>query len=91
MGIKHLLLRSALAARNLQCVGWSVRSGDSLSRRPEAVVAKVLRQLRPGAIILLHEGPSMAPAVRVHAIALLLEALAGLNYRCVLPDPGQLR
>jgi len=51
----------------------------------------VLRKLRPGAIILMHEGPSLDPAVRVRAIALLLEALSGLGYRCVLPDPSQFR
>ena len=91
VGIKHLLLSAALAARHLQCVGWSIRSGDVLGRRPEAAVARVLRQLRPGAIVLMHEGPSMDPAVRVRAIALLLEALSGLGYRCVLPEPAQLR
>lgn len=91
VGIKNFLLPAALAARDLQCVGWSIRSGDCLSRRPETVVAKVMRRLRPGAIVLLHEGPSVPQAVRVKAIALFLEALAAQNYRCILPAPGQLR
>ena len=91
VGIKHLLLPAALAARQLRCVGWSIRSGDVLVRSHERVVAHVLRKLRPGAIILMHEGPSLHPAVRVRAIALLLEALSGLGYRCVLPDPSQFR
>ncbi|MEO6875382.1 MAG: polysaccharide deacetylase family protein [Opitutaceae bacterium] len=91
VGIKHFLLPAALAARDLQCVGWSVRSGDVLSREPGSVVARVMRQLRPGVIVLVHEGPSMPPAVRVKAIALLLGKLAGRNFRCVLPDVAQLR
>jgi peptidoglycan/xylan/chitin deacetylase (PgdA/CDA1 family) len=91
VGIKNFLLPAALAGRQLQCVGWSIRSGDCLSRRPETVVAKVLRHLRPGAIVLMHEGPSVPQAVRVKAISLLLEALAAQNYRCILPGPNQLR
>jgi peptidoglycan/xylan/chitin deacetylase (PgdA/CDA1 family) len=72
-------------------VAWSVRSGDYLARRPEAVVAKVMREVQPGSIVLLHEGRNMRPAIRVKAIALLLEALAARNYRCILPDPSRLR
>jgi hypothetical protein len=75
----------------LQCVGWSIRSGDCRSRRPETVVARIMRRLHPGAIVLVHEGPSVPPAVRVSAIALLLAALGAKDYRCVLPRPEQLR
>lgn len=91
VGIKHLLLPAALASRGLQCVGWSIRSGDCYSRRPETVVAKVMRRLRPGVILLLHEGRSVPPTVRVKAIALLLEALGAQGYRCILPRAEQLR
>ena len=91
VGIKNFLLPAALAARHLQCVGWSIRSGDCRSHRPEAVVARILRRLQPGAIVLAHEGPSVRPPVRVNAIALLLEALGAKNYRCILPRPEQLR
>jgi len=91
VGIKHLLLPRALSSRGLQCVGWSIRSGDSFSRKPEAVVARVMRELRPGAIVLVHEGRTVPPPIRVTAIAQLLEALARAGYRCILPAPAQLR
>ncbi len=91
VGIKNVLLPAALDARKLQCVGWSIRSGDCLSRRPERVVAKVLRHMRPGAIILMHEGPGVPAAVRVKAIAGVLEGLTAEHYHCVLPDPAKLR
>lgn len=91
VGIKNFLLPAALAERKLACVGWSIRSGDCLSRQPERVAARVRRHLRPGAIVLMHEGPSVPPAVRVKAIRLVLEALTADNYRCVLPKPDQLR
>ena len=91
VGIKNFLLPAALAERKLQCVGWSVRSGDCLSRDPEKVVKQVMTHVRPGAIILMHEGPSVPAAVRVQAIAGVLEGLTANHYRCVLPPARQLR
>lgn len=91
VGIKNIFLADALKARGLQCVGWSVRSGDCRSRRAETVVTTVVRRLVPGAIILVHEGPSVPPAVRVKAIKLLLEALAARKFTCVVPDAARLR
>ena len=91
VGIKNIFLADALKARGLQCVGWSVRSGDCRSPRPETVVANVVRRLAPGAIILLHEGPSVPPTVRVRAIELLLEALATRKFTCVVPGAERLR
>jgi len=91
VGIKHFLLPRALSSRGLHCVGWSIRSGDAFGRRPEAVVARVIRQLHPGAIVLVHEGRTVPSSIRVTAIAQLLDALAARHYRCVLPDPAQLR
>ncbi len=90
MGIKHLLLARALAARSLVCIGWSIRSRDSFARDPQTVAARVLRRLRPGAIVLMHEGAFLAPAVRVEAIRLVLEGAAARGYRAVIPDDAQL-
>ena len=91
VGIKNFLLPAALTERKLQCVSWSIRSGDCLAKQPGVVVEKVLRQVSPGAIILMHEGPSVPAAVRVRAIAGVLKGLAAENIRCVLPKPEQLR
>jgi peptidoglycan/xylan/chitin deacetylase (PgdA/CDA1 family) len=45
-------------------VRWSVDSGDSRqSARPKAVVRRVARRLRPGAIVLLHDLHPWTPAV----------------------------
>lgn len=90
-GIKNLRLADALTKRGLGCVAWTIRSGDCLAERPEIVAERVMRRLRPGMIVLVHEGKSVGPAVRVQAIALLLEASAAQNLRCVLPAAAQLR
>ena len=91
VGIKNLFLGRALAERGLHCVGWSVRSLDSVSRDPAAVVARVMARLRPGSIVLMHEGAALDPRVRVRALELLLIALAERRFTCVLPAAGQLR
>ncbi len=91
VGIKPPLLFRALAARDLQCVGWSIRSGDCRSRVPGAMAAATVDRLHPGAIVLVHEGPSLRAAVRVAGLALLLEAVTRRNFTCVLPRVEQLR
>jgi peptidoglycan/xylan/chitin deacetylase (PgdA/CDA1 family) len=91
VGIKHLFLGHALMLRQLQCVGWTIRSGDCHSPSPEQLVAGITHRLRPGVILLLHEGPSVPQPVRVKGIALLLEALATRDLVCEIPEANQLR
>jgi peptidoglycan/xylan/chitin deacetylase (PgdA/CDA1 family) len=91
VGIKHLFLAGALARRKLSCVGWTLRSGDCHSTSAERLVTGMARQLRPGAIILVHEGPSVSPTVRIKGIALLLDAIAARRLTCELPEFAQLR
>lgn len=91
VGIKHLLLAPALAARDLACVGWTVRSGDCRAGSPAAVADRVLARVRPGAIVLLHEGPSAPDAVRISGLERVLAALAEQGYSCVIPRADQLR
>ncbi len=90
-GIKSFFLASALAERGLQCVGWNVRSLDSISRDPAQVLARVKPRLQPGAIVLMHEGPPLDARVRVKALELVLGELTTRKLVCVLPDPKQLR
>ena len=85
VGIKNFWLRRTLREHGLHCVSWSIRSGDSFSRSPESVTSRILSKLRPGAILLLHEGSSLTESIRVHAIAQVLQALQERGYRCVLP------
>jgi peptidoglycan/xylan/chitin deacetylase (PgdA/CDA1 family) len=86
VGIKNVFLAKALAKRGLECVGWTVRSGDWLARRAEDVVENVMTNVRPGAIVLMHEGSNMPRAVRVRAISLVLQSLTASGYRCVVPS-----
>ena len=91
VGIKNLFLSDALSRRELACVTWNVRSGDCVARDPDRVVSHVLKRIKPGSIILMHEGPAVPPLVRVEAIGRLLAALKARGVACVVPSAGQLR
>lgn len=89
-GVKNLWLGPALSARGLVCVGWSARGRESWYADADIVVQRVLHDLAPGAILLLHEGVRLPRAIRVHAISRTLERLRQLGYRCVVPTAEQL-
>ena len=89
-GIKNLWLAAALRARGLTSVGWSARGLELWPGGVEAVAARALRGLAPGAILLLHEGPRVPAAIRVHAIRRVLDRLRESGYQCVIPRPDQL-
>jgi len=87
------LLAQAAAVNGERLVLWDI---DADARNPgataEAIAARVLRGLRAGAIVRLHEN-----AVSARALGLLLPRLRDLGYRCVtvsellgggLPEPG---
>lgn len=86
VGIKNLFLQRALRERGLRCVAWTIRSGDGLGRNPQKIINRVRHQLRPGAIILMHEGPRVASTVRITALEGVLEAIKTQGYRCVIPE-----
>lgn len=89
-GIKNLGLKSALATQRLACIGWSARGLERRHHDPATVAQVVTRSLKPGAILLLHEGPRVPATIRVEAIRLTLEHLTAAGYRCIIPTPAQL-
>ena len=89
-GIKNLWLASALRTRGLTGISWSARGLEHWPGGAAAVVTRVLRNVAPGAILLLHEGPLLPPEIRVDAIRRTLKQLDALHLRCVVPGPEQL-
>jgi peptidoglycan/xylan/chitin deacetylase (PgdA/CDA1 family) len=90
VGIKNLCLAPALATRRLEYIGWSARGLELRGGDAETVAARVLRDLRPGSILLLHEGPRLSAAIRIEAIRRTLERLREMDYQCVVPRPEQI-
>ena len=91
VGIRNPFLKTALRRAGLRCVNWSIRSGDCLTSDGQGVVNRVLRQARPGAIVLMHEGPSVRAPLRVRVIDQTVAALRAAGYQCVIPPAEALR
>jgi peptidoglycan/xylan/chitin deacetylase (PgdA/CDA1 family) len=86
-GLKNFFVHPVLAQRNLRLIGWTVRGLDTVSRDPAAVARRIMRKVKPGAILLLHEGhrTTTEPDFHPRCLELTLAALTKANYRCVLP------
>ena len=84
VGMANPFVSAPLRDLGLARVAWCARGFDAVAADPASVVARIERGLRPGAIVLLHEGA--AHGRNVETIALLLDRLEALGYRSVLPE-----
>ncbi|MEO5753342.1 MAG: polysaccharide deacetylase family protein [Chthoniobacterales bacterium] len=89
-GMKNLFVHPALQRRQMQLVGWTVRGLDTVRNDASAVAARIMRGVKPGAILLLHEGhrTETDPDFHPRCLEQTLLALTKANYRCVLPVAG---
>ena len=85
VGLSNPRTFRAAGKLGLTVVGWTVRSLDTQIKSPERIVARITRRLKPGAIILLHDGN--IPAERlVMTVKLLLVKLKEAGYEVVRLD-----
>lgn len=84
VGMANPFVAAALQPLGLTRVAWSARGFDAREADPARVVARIARGLRPGAIVLLHEGAPHGRSVAVAAA--VLDHLTQAGYRCVLPQ-----
>ncbi len=82
VGFANPLLQPLLDQAHLTLVGWSARGFDGVGHDVEGALHRLKRQIRPGAIILLHQGRSM----NLPLLQALLEWLDEEGIRCVLPN-----
>ncbi len=86
VGMTSPAVEPVMGKRGLRIVGWSVRGVDAKSGTPQEIAQRVLRKVRPGAIILLH--PERR-SESVEALELILAGLQERGYHCVIPEPDQ--
>ena len=85
VGLTNPRVFRAAQAYRLKVVGWTVRSLDTRLNDPRRIVDRIVRRLKPGAIILLHDGK--IPAERLVAtVKLLLDTLRTLGYEVIRLD-----
>ena len=92
-GLKNVFVHPELKLRRLKLIGWTVRGLDTIRRDPAKVAQRILRDIKPGAIVLLHEGQRTEkdPQFNLRCLELTLTRLTEKGFRCVLPRPEQLR
>jgi peptidoglycan/xylan/chitin deacetylase (PgdA/CDA1 family) len=54
--LRNHWLHPILDKHGLSLAGWSTRGFDAVSRDHDAILDRITADLRPGAIILMHEG-----------------------------------
>ena len=84
VGMANPFVAATLREHGLARVAWSARGYDAVEVDPARALARIEKQLRPGAIVLLHEGA--AHGRNVELVALLLQRLRELGYATVLPE-----
>jgi peptidoglycan/xylan/chitin deacetylase (PgdA/CDA1 family) len=84
VGMANPFVAAPLREQGLARVAWSARGFDALASDPQGVVARIERDLAPGAIVLLHEGAKHGRSVET--LALLLQRVDALGYGTLLPE-----
>lgn len=81
MGKKRLALPLVLALQQKTHVLWDVNPQDYLNTAPAKMIETVLKKVRPGSIVLLHDRPNT-----VAALAGMVEGLRAKGYQLVTVD-----
>ena len=87
VGMKNPAVHPALERRGMRLIGWTARGFDAVVSDADHIAGRILAELRPGAIIVLHQG-------RDHSLRVLERVILALKergYQFVIPDDAQLR
>ncbi len=85
-GLKSPELARAAAPGQVRMIAWSLHSRDTRTRDPQRVAARVLNKIKPGDIVLLHDGhdlPGRHRQVCRQAVPLILTGLRQLHLQPV--------
>lgn len=78
-------IEAAAKAEGQQVLLWTVDTRDYSKPPPEAIVATVLSNVRPGGVVLMHDGGGDR-ASTVAALPAVIDQLRAAGYEMVLPD-----
>ncbi|WP_200893859.1 polysaccharide deacetylase family protein [Xanthomonas sp. GPE 39] len=86
VGMTNPFVAAPLRRHGLTRVAWNVRGFDGVRCDPAATVARIVRKLTPGAIVLLHEGAAHGhnPVI----VEGVLQALHARGLCAEVPDAG---
>jgi peptidoglycan/xylan/chitin deacetylase (PgdA/CDA1 family) len=72
-GVTNPNIAKALKTLKLQSIGWNIRSYDTSTNDIEKIKQRILAQLKPGAIILLHDRLELMPQLLEELIPAIKE------------------
>ncbi len=82
LGFKNPALGDALRRRGMVAVGWQARGYDAVEPSAEVIARRVLARLRPGGVVLLHDGAGLGgTADRRPTLEALPEIIDGVRAR----------
>lgn len=87
VGQKNPFVHPALDRRGMRLIGWTARGFDAVLSNADEILRRILPDVTPGAIIVLHQG-------REHSLPVLervIMALKERGYAFVIPDDSQLK
>ena len=86
-GLKNFFVHPILRRRSMHLIGWTARGFDTRKRQPNDVAARILKRVKPGAIVLLHEGHHVAsdPDYNPTCIEQTLRGLTECGYGFAIP------
>ncbi len=87
VGMKNPFVHPQLARRGLTLIGWTVRGFDATRNAEEQVAARIVGGVRPGAIVVMHQGRPWS----VRTIARVLDELLARGYSFVIPEASRLK
>lgn len=82
VGFGNVFLQAILQRRGLRRMGWEARGFDGVAKEPETVLRRLRAGIRPGSIVLLHQGQPQS----VEVLEKLLEWLRAESFDAVLPN-----
>ena len=86
IGLKSPALARAAHAQQVTLVAWSLHSRDTRTADPKRIARRVLQRIRPGDIVLMHDGHDLPGRHRpacAQATPLILQGLREKGLHCV--------
>lgn len=87
VGMKNPAVHPLLQRRGMRLIGWSIRGFDSVARDASSVTRRILPAVRPGSIIVMHQGR----AISLEGITAVVDALSRQGYSFVIPSDDRLK
>jgi peptidoglycan/xylan/chitin deacetylase (PgdA/CDA1 family) len=87
-GFRNCFVHPALAKMKMKLVGWSARGLDGSLDNVDKIVSRIEKRIKPGAIIVLHEGRRAddgEPLV-IKTLPRVLKVIEARGFKAVIPE-----